>query len=231
MVLEFVAVILLNGAAELDRTSVFHGMFSEPIVLSPIAGLILGEPMLGLKVGAILQLFFMGSASMGGSSPSDAAMASVAVVASAAVAAAFTGAPSDVALVVAVLVAMAPAGWTGKAIDAKLKERNVRLMHETEERLEQQGMKAVERAVHYSLARTFLVFTAGTAAVAGVAAVLVTALTKYMPAAWWGALETTGNLLLLAGAGIALASLREHRALWVYSALGVALVAMLVGVG
>ncbi len=230
MVLEFVAVVLLGGVAELDRTSVFHGMFSEPIVLAPIAGLILGEPMLGLKVGVILQLFFLGSVSMGGSSPPDAAMASVAVTASAAIAAAFTQTPSDVALAVAVLGVMVPAGWLGKVIDTKLKERNVHLLYKAEEGIEKLGIKAVERAVHYSLGRTFLVFGVGMAIASGAAAVVVAVALNYMPSEWWGALKVTGSLLLLASAGIALASLRERRAIWVYSVLGVALVVLLVGV-
>lgn len=230
MVFKFIVVVLLGGATELDRTSVFHGMFSEPIVLAPVAGLILGEPVLGVKVGAILQLFFLGSVSMGGASPSDATMASVAVTASAAIAAVFTGVPSDVALAVAVLAAMAPAGWVGRMMDMKLKERNVHLLHKTEENLERQGMKAVEQAVHRSLRSTFLTFTAGMAIVSVAAAAVTTVVVNYIPPEWWGALKVTGNLLLLASAGIALASLRERRAIWVCSLIGVALVAVLVGV-
>jgi len=48
----------------LDRIFI-QAMISRPIVIAPVAGIILGQPYTGLMTGAILELFWMDRAPIG----------------------------------------------------------------------------------------------------------------------------------------------------------------------
>ena len=213
----------------MDRTSVFHGLLSEPVVLCPLVGLLLGDPMLGLKVGAVLQLFFLGSSSVGGSSPPDAAMASIAVTVAASLASDLTGVPVRVSFPAAVLAAMAPASLAGSFADGWIKENNVKLLHETEEAVELVGAEAIEKAVKKSLATSFLFFALIGTIVAALATVVTGAVLYFLPHEWWKVVEMAGNMILPASVAVALASLRERRALWVYAGASVCILIAITG--
>jgi len=231
MIEQLAALMVMGGVAELDRTSVFHGLLSEPIVLSPLVGYVLGDPMLGLKIGALLQLFFLGMASMGGSSPPDGTLASVAVTAAASLAARYTGVGYEVAMTVAVLIVMVPAAWMGKAIDTWIKESNVAMLHKTEEEIESKGVREIEKAVWKSVAKSFLIYAVATGVISLAGVLITSGALAFLPGSWSRPLEITGGLLLLASAGIALASLREKRALLVYAGVGLGLLILIVSVG
>lgn len=65
---------LAGGAAVLcglDRTAVCQFMLSRPIVAAPLTGYLLGDPSLGLKIGAILELLWLGRLPVGASIPPD----------------------------------------------------------------------------------------------------------------------------------------------------------------
>ncbi|GEM_PF-2511939 len=226
---QLVVPVIVGGIAELDRTSVFHGMLSEPIILSPLVGYILGDPVLGLKIGALLQLFFLGMVSVGGSSPPDGAMAAVAVTSAASLATHYTAVPHEVALPVAVLLVMVPAGRIGKAIDARLKESNVALLHKAEDDLETNGAGVVEKAIWKSVLKTFCTYAVAVAVVASAGTLITSFVLAILPQGWWKALEISGSLLMMASAGIALASLRERRAFLVYASVGICLLLLMVG--
>jgi mannose/fructose/N-acetylgalactosamine-specific phosphotransferase system component IIC len=230
MIVKLIALALLAGIAELDRTSIFHGLLSEPIVLSPLAGYILGDPILGFKIGIILQLFFVGCVSMGGSTPPDGAMATIAAVISASMSASYVSISSEVAVPVVVLVVMYPAAMIGSAIDMWRKESNVALLNDAEERLDNCGVGVVEKAIWVSIGKNFIFYTLAAVIVAA-AGTLVTGLVLYiLPAGWWKGMKITGDLLLLASAGIALASLRENRSIWIYLLVGICLWILMISV-
>lgn len=70
-------VSLIAGLAYLQRRMLGDCQLERPIVLGPLIGLILGDLSTGLKVGASLELVFMGAQAIGGSVPSNVAIASV----------------------------------------------------------------------------------------------------------------------------------------------------------
>lgn len=216
MLPEILGVILIGVLAEMNRTSFIYGIFSEPIILCPIIASIFGNPMLGLKLGAILQLYFLGSASMGGSSPPDAALASIVVTVSASIGAFIAKAPAPVAMPVAVILSMAPAGAIGAFIDSRIKEYNVKILHKTEEKVETLGSKAIESAIHHCLIRNFIIYLLVIPASCIIAVGIIALFLSVMQETWWKPVEVMGNSLLPAAAGIALASLREKKAVLVY---------------
>jgi mannose/fructose/N-acetylgalactosamine-specific phosphotransferase system component IIC len=70
-------VSLIAGLAYLQRRMLGDCQLERPIVLGPLIGLLLGDLSTGLKVGATLELVFMGAQAIGGSVPSNVAIASV----------------------------------------------------------------------------------------------------------------------------------------------------------
>jgi PTS system mannose-specific IIC component len=74
------ALSLLAGALALDATAVLQLMLSQPVVAGTLAGLIVGEPALGLAIGAVLQLVWLGSLPVGAASFPDASSGAVVAV-------------------------------------------------------------------------------------------------------------------------------------------------------
>ncbi len=70
-------VSLIAGLAYLQRRMLGDCQLERPIVLGPLVGLLLGDVSTGLQVGASLELVFMGAQAIGGSVPSNVAIASV----------------------------------------------------------------------------------------------------------------------------------------------------------
>ena len=55
----------------LDRVAFFQFMISRPIVAAPVAGWIMGNPLVGLEIGALLELLWLGRLPVGASIPPD----------------------------------------------------------------------------------------------------------------------------------------------------------------
>jgi PTS system mannose-specific IIC component len=55
----------------LDRIALLQFMISRPIVAAPLAGWIMGNPLVGLEVGTLLELLWLGRLPVGASIPPD----------------------------------------------------------------------------------------------------------------------------------------------------------------
>lgn len=62
---------LLAMVTGLDRVALLQFMISRPIVAAPLAGWIMGDPMVGLEVGVLLELLWLGRLPVGASIPPD----------------------------------------------------------------------------------------------------------------------------------------------------------------
>lgn len=82
--MELLKVALAGGVLALDATSVGQFMVSRPLVAGALTGWLLGDPSLGLVVGAVLELYLLVSFPTGGSRFPEGATATVVAVASAA---------------------------------------------------------------------------------------------------------------------------------------------------
>lgn len=71
---------LLAGALALDATAVLQLMFSQPVVAGTLTGLVVGEPLLGLTIGAVLQLVWLGALPVGAAPFPDASSGAVVAV-------------------------------------------------------------------------------------------------------------------------------------------------------
>jgi PTS system mannose-specific IIC component len=95
--MELLQIALVGGVLALDGTSLGQFMISRPLVAGVLAGWVLGDPALGLLVGAILELYLLVSFPSGGSRFPEGATATVVAVAVAAAADSPGGVPLGVA--------------------------------------------------------------------------------------------------------------------------------------
>ena len=79
--MEVVQISVLGGLLALDGTSVGQFMFSRPLVAGVVAGWLLGDPLGGMAVGAILELYLLVSFPTGGSRFPEGGTATVVAVA------------------------------------------------------------------------------------------------------------------------------------------------------
>lgn len=70
-------VALVGALISLDRTAFLQMMVSQPIVAGPIVGFVLGDPLTGLTIGCVLELFWIGDLPVGGSIPPNETTAAV----------------------------------------------------------------------------------------------------------------------------------------------------------
>jgi mannose/fructose/N-acetylgalactosamine-specific phosphotransferase system component IIC len=216
VVLDILRLSLLGGLLGLDGTSVGQFMVSRPIAAGVVAGLVVGDPALGLAVGAILELYLLVSFPTGGARFPEGATATVVAVGTAAMLQGPGAFPLGVALGLTW-------GQVGGASVTLCRTVNGRLVPEVGERV---GPRRMGRVLGLTLALDF------------VRALLVTAtglllgflLLGPLASAW--PLDQSGTMALLvvggaASAGILLNDLGGLRARGGWFALGLA--AALVG--
>lgn len=205
---------LLAGAVALgtglDRTAALQSMISRPIVAAPLTGWMLGDAAVGLQIGLLVELLWLGRLPVGAAIPPDdtqVAVGSTVLVLSLADRVALNGLPL---LLLCVLVAM-PLGKVGQLFDRLARHRNGRLLGLAETALAAGDLTAAERChlrgvQHFALAAlaSFAVIVGfGSAAVCLLAPLLSGPL---LPAAAWIVLA-----LPLAGAATILATSNIRR--------------------
>jgi len=150
---------LLSGVvaviAGLDRTAAVQLMLSRPIVVAPLTGWLLGNPLVGLQVGALLELLWLGRLPVGAAIPPDdtqVAIASTVLSLSMADRLPLDGLPL---LLLCTLVAI-PLGKVGQLADRLVRQRNGRLLERAQAALAVGDLRLAERChlrglVHFAV--------------------------------------------------------------------------------
>lgn len=157
---------LAAGLAAVERKGALQVMISRPLVLGPLLGWALGDPVGGLFVAAPLELLWSGTANLGAVLPQHETAGTIAIV-SAAVAAG-TGVGVDASLAFGAFLLFAPVALLGRALEGFAEGANDRLAGRALQLLES-GEPASALRLHLSgLVWPFL----GAAAMCSVAALL-----------------------------------------------------------
>ncbi len=152
---------LLTGALiavvlGLDRTAAFQCMLSRPIVAGPLTGVVFGDAWIGLQIGALVELLWLGRLPVGAAIPPDDTQVTVAAtVLSVAAVSQFEGSPAAWGFF-CLLTAM-PLGKLGQVFDRYVRERNADLLRRAENGIAAGQTRAVEKwhllgLVHFALA-------------------------------------------------------------------------------
>lgn len=115
---------LAGGLIGLDRTAAGQFMISQPIVAGPLMGLVLGDVMAGLLIGAVLELIWVMDVPVGTFVPANSTVAAVAATAIAVIGSGGTAPLSVVGFVLFLTVAMAPLTMI---VETAMRKGNARL--------------------------------------------------------------------------------------------------------
>lgn len=149
-----VALSLLGGALSVDATAALQVMLSQPLVAGSIAGVVVGDPVLGLVVGSTLQLIWIGVLPVGAAPfPAGAVAGSVGV----GVGAILAGSGVSEGLAVAAgTIAGLTAGVVGQSVTSHVRRLNVGYAEIAESRAEQGDARGVRAAVALGVATRFV---------------------------------------------------------------------------
>ncbi len=144
--------VALAGAwgalVSLERRAFLQAMFSRPLVAATGMGLILGQLQTGLYLGMVLELFYLGTASLGAALPENDTLAASGTTAAAAMMASQTGGGGTPAIWSLALILFAGLGLLGRAVDRKVEAHAAAL---SAHGLELAEAGELERAVRQNL--------------------------------------------------------------------------------
>lgn len=129
--------------AGLDRTAAMQFMLSRPLVAAPATGLLLGDFWIGLQVGILLELLWLGRLPVGAAIPPDDTQIAVAGTTLAIVMGAWTGWVGLPMVLLSLLVSL-PLGKVGQVFDRFARYGNGRLLVKAENAVGEGRVAAVD---------------------------------------------------------------------------------------
>jgi PTS system mannose-specific IIC component len=218
-------ISLLGAVLALDRTAIFQGMLSRPLIAATLAGALAGNWEIGLLLGASLELYFLSEMPVGSNIPTDDTL--LALVAGG-TAAALSGLPVNAmlnarSLALMVLLTVLPWAAFTRKLDSWVRDRNARLIDEMETRLlAGENSSAINFHLHGLL--NFYGAAAGALGLMMVSSLLLVPLLLLLLPAWAWPL-TDRLLLVFPAAGIAglLCNMNQKRQLAVFAGISMLL--------
>lgn len=209
---ELVTIGLVAGLMGLDRRGAFQMMVSQPIVAIPLLGLLIGDPVSGLMLGALVQLLWMSSSLFGATVPPNETAAGLAIGGMVFLFDAQHAANAPAVWALAVLLG-APVSLLGRWLEQYNDRANLRLARRADAGARMGRPAVIDLVPWRGLLRTFVLNAAlvcgasalGWAALSGLEPVLKAPATAI-------ALGATALYVLPAiGLGVALANVRRRR--------------------
>ncbi|SHI77896.1 PTS system, mannose-specific IIC component [Malonomonas rubra DSM 5091] len=201
----------------LDRTAILQVMISRPIVAAPLVAWLLGEPLVGLQVGMMVELLWLARLPVGAAIPPDDTQVSIASCVIAINLGRLLQVPSSEIVLLCLLVAI-PLGKVGQYLDHIARQINVRLLLSAEERLVN-GQFLRAEVQHFKGMTNFAIATLGTYTVVVIGTFML------VPIIWplvENALYHSSNWLELAlpliGVAVILGTINVSRALTLFCA-------------
>ncbi len=207
-------VAMLTG---LDRVALVQVMISRPLVAAPLTGLVLGNPLLGLEVGMLLELLWLGRLPVGAAIPPDDTQVAVGATVLAFSMGQMLGLVGMPMVILAVLVAI-PLGKFGQIFD--------RLARNVNDRLAVAGLKALGSGNTNGLERRHLMglisFAVSSLATACVIVLIGSVVLFYTAPQLIGAVRDTGlslqYSLIIVGAASLLGTINVNRSISLFCA-------------
>lgn len=187
-VADFLLAAAISVLCGLDRTAVSQLMISRPIVAAPLTGWLLGDPLAGLQIGALVELLWLGRLPVGAAIPPDDTQVAVGSTALAVSMGASLGISGLASAILCVLIAM-PLGKVGQLFDRWARHRNARLLQKAQDALAAGQFRRVEQShlwgiVHFacsSLATFSVIVAAGSLLLCHLAPLLMSRVADVAP--------------------------------------------------
>jgi len=150
---------MMAVVAGLDRTAMLQVMVSRPLVVAPVAGLLLGCPEEGLQIGLMCELLWLGRLPIGAAIPPDDTQ--VAIGATTLVAMQGSADVGGLPLALLCLLVAIPLGKTGQIFDLKARQWNGRLQQRWDVCLDAGDLGSLEK-IHLRGVLNFALASIGT---------------------------------------------------------------------
>lgn len=134
---------LVSLVCGLDRVALLQIMISRPLVAAPLTAWLLGDPLLGLQIGVMVELLWLARLPVGAAIPPDDTQVSVAATVLAIILGKALHAPGLELLLLCLLVAL-PLGKLGQYFDHLARQYNVRLLLQAETALDNGNLLTAE---------------------------------------------------------------------------------------
>lgn len=149
---------VFGGLLALERNAFLQAQFSRPLVAATATGLLLEDLTSGVFVGLVFELFFLGSASLGGAHPEHELLPSVSGAAFASSLAHASGTDGTPALWTIAILVCAPLGHVGLRVEWALDRRAVRYPNRLLENFDPQQLRRAARLNLKAMWPHFVVF-------------------------------------------------------------------------
>jgi len=154
---------LWGGLVAVERKAFLQAMLSRPLVASTVMGLLLGDWVSGVSVGMLLELFFLGTASLGAAIPDNDTLSATGTSAAAATMAAATGAGSTPAIWSLAVLLFIGLGRAGRRVDRMLEGYSARVARVAVAEAEAGNLDRAVRQNLWGMWPHFVVFGVATA--------------------------------------------------------------------
>jgi mannose PTS system EIIC component len=134
---------LLSLICGLDRVAILQVMISRPIVAAPLTALFLGEPLVGLQIGVMVELLWLARLPVGAAVPPDDTQVAIASSVLAIIMGKALNASEPELLLLCLLVAI-PLGKVGQYFDHYARQYNVRLIKKVDSALDRGSLLGAE---------------------------------------------------------------------------------------
>ena len=134
---------LLSLICGLDRVAILQIMISRPIVAAPLTALFLGEPLVGLQIGVMVELLWLARLPVGAAVPPDDTQVAIASSVLAIIMGKTLNASGPELLLLCLLIAI-PIGKVGQYFDHYARQYNVRLIKKVDSALDRGSLLEAE---------------------------------------------------------------------------------------
>ncbi len=183
MGLSYLVLGVVAGLAAVERKGFLQAMLSRPIALAPMTGWALGDPQGGLLVAPPLELLWLGAVNLGAALPVHEALATAAITGGAILAGRALGVGVSPEVAILAVLLCAPLALAGRRADRLVELWNERLAIRAEAALAGGHPGAAVRWNLYGLAAPFAIAALLAPVGAAVAAAIIPAFLRAVPAA------------------------------------------------
>lgn len=134
---------LISLICGLDRVAMLQIMISRPIVVAPLVALVLGDPVVGLQIGVMVELLWLARLPVGAAVPPDDTQVAIASSVLTIILGQTLNASGMELLLLCLLIAI-PLGKVGQYFDRYARQYNVRLAKRVDSALDRGSLMVAE---------------------------------------------------------------------------------------
>jgi PTS system mannose-specific IIC component len=207
-------VAMLTG---LDRVALVQLMISRPLVAGPLTGWVLGDPLIGLEVGMLLELLWLGRLPVGAAIPPDDTQVAVGATVLALTMGGFLDLSGMPLVILSVLIAI-PLGKFGQVFDRLARHANDRLALSGQRALESGNVGSLERKHLFGLVSFALASLATACVIVLIGSFVLSSVAPLLIGAVREAGLSLQYSLILVGAAALLGTINVNRSLSLFCA-------------